>query len=148
MITSSFTHFTRSATSPLFAFISSLAPVQLLPISYCMDFMQLLHPSCVRLGWCSPDRVRLSCCFTIASAIAAVRPRLCPLRQQLSGRLSQIASTSPATPGLCPLAASAILEGSRLGPCNCPSLLCNLRRIRGSEVVVNYKKECNTWNIS
>ena len=133
LFTSSFARFSRSATSPLFAYVSNQAPDS----SLCRAAAPRLHP--LAFSCCSPiasasasaaaprlrplqllfefpdfnsspDCVRFGCCSLTASTSTAA-PRLRPLQL----RSSPIASASTAAPRLHPLVASPVLEDS--SPC-------------------------------
>ena len=97
IITSSFT---RSATSPSFAYVSNPVPDS----SLCRPATPRLHP----LSCCSPiASIRFNCCSPFVSASAAVpRLRLPPLPLAICVRFSccsPIVSTSAAAPRLRPL---------------------------------------------
>ena len=112
----------RSATSPLFAYVSNSAPDSslceataprlhpfqlLLPARLPLDPLQLLLPVCIRLRPLQlllPDCVRFNCCSPIVSASTAA-PRLRPLQLLLLPDCirfdcccSPIASASTAAP--------------------------------------------------
>ena len=117
-ITSSVTHFTRSATSLSFAYVSNLVPNS----SLCRP----AAPHCVHFSCCSrlhqsastaaprlrplqqllPDCIRFSCCSLLASASDAA-PQLRPFQLLPNcvcfGCCSPIASASTAAPQLRPL---------------------------------------------
>ena len=66
VITSSFARFTRSATSPSFAYVSNSAPDS--------SLSELLLPDCVRFSCCSPiASIRFNCCSPFESASVAAR---------------------------------------------------------------------------
>ena len=118
IITNSVTHFTRSATSLSFAYVSNLVPNS----SLCRP----AAPHCVQFSCCSrlhqsastaaprlrplqqllPDCIRFSCCSPLASASDAA-PRLRPFQLLPNcvcfGCCSPIASASTAAPQLRPL---------------------------------------------
>ena len=98
--TSSFTH---SATSLLFAYVSSLAPGAAAPNPLLRGLHAAVAPQLHTPEQVPPDPVRLSCCSPIASASAAA-PRSSPPQLLLPDRVhlsccSPIPSASAAAPG-------------------------------------------------
>ena len=105
LYTSSFARFARSATSPLFAYMTIPAP----NISLCRA---AAPHDCVRFGYCFPVAVARSLCplirYSCSQSPISTAPRLCPLWLLLPDCVrfnccSSIASTSTAAPRLHPL---------------------------------------------